>query len=946
MQIIGITGGVGAGKSAILDYLQENYRVLTLKADSVAHELMETGTDCYNKLKEILNEEAFLEDGSINRLVLSKLLFEKKRTREQINKIVHPAVKAFIVEKINVEKERDLLDYIVIEAALLIEDNYDEICDELWYVYASEEVRRRRLVEKRGYSLRRINQMFKSQLKDKEYRETCDFIIDNNETVEAAILQVTQRILKTNRKGETEGMEELQKNEHQLVFGLDIGTRNVVGTVGYKEDNEFFVVAQYSKEHDTRSMLDGQIHDIRKVGRTIETVKEALEQQIDQKLEEVCIAAAGRVLKTVTTTIEYEFPEETVVEGEHIHTLSVMGIEKAQQILSENNDTKLKFYCVGYSVVKYYLNDDVFSNLESHKADRISEDIIVTFLPEDVVDGLYAAVGFAGLTVANLTLEPIAAIHVAIPESFRMLNIAMVDIGAGTSDISITNDGSIIAYGMIPSAGDEITELIVKHYLVDFKTAEHIKCMSGIADEIEYKDIMSITHVIPAQEVWELVAPYVDKLAKDIAGKIKELNGGKTVSATFVVGGGGKIHDFTKILADDLELPYERVALRGEEVLQEVHFVQESVEKDPLIVTPVGICLVYYEQKNNFVFVKFNGDRIKLYDNGRLSIVDAAMQAGFPNEHLFPKRGKEINFTVNGRGRIIRGEAGESAVVKVNGRVVSMNAALEPNSDIVIEPSTIGESAICTLEQLEEYGSSGLVFEVNGRMVTCPKFAEVNGSLEPPYYEIQEGDQIEMRGYYSVAQVMEFMDVELDMNEDIYVNNREADLDTLVYENFSIDWTVLNYRTPLEDILKEQELKKEAETLQAPEIVKVEEKEETETVEVQATEMTVGEETIALEKVTDGPEASVFTPTQPEAEPKVLEKEEEITKKSAVNVIVNKEPVILTGKDSYIFVDIFDYISFDLHAGNGRTVVTKLNGQTPLYTQEINDGDVIEIYWE
>ena len=145
-----------------------------------------------------------------------------------------------------------------------------------------------------------------------------------------------------------------------LVFGLDIGTRNVVGTAGYKEEKEFIVVAQYIKEHETRAMLDGQIHDIGRVGTTIAAVKEKLEEQIEQPLKEVCIAAAGRVLKTVTTTVEYEYEEETVVSKEDIHTLDLLGIEKASNILKEENDTKLKFYCVGYSVVKYRLNDDVF----------------------------------------------------------------------------------------------------------------------------------------------------------------------------------------------------------------------------------------------------------------------------------------------------------------------------------------------------------------------------------------------------------------------------------------------------------------------------------------------------------------------------------------------------------------------------------------------------------
>ena len=221
-----------------------------------------------------------------------------------------------------------------------------------------------------------------------------------------------------------------------------------------------------------------------------------------------------------------------------------------------------------------------------------------------------------------MTLEPIAAIDVAIPESFRMLNIALVDVGAGTSDISVTKDGSIIAYGMIPLAGDELTELIVQHYLVDFQTAERIKLASTTGEMITYKDIMMIEHSIPAKEVWELIEPVTDKMTTAVAEKIKELNGGQTVSATFVVGGGGKIHGYTEMLADKLGLPQERVALRGEEVLQEVTFEQPDIEKDPLIVTPIGICLNYYDQKNSFIMVHLNGERIKMYDNNKLLIMD------------------------------------------------------------------------------------------------------------------------------------------------------------------------------------------------------------------------------------------------------------------------------------------------------------------------------------
>lgn len=684
-----------------------------------------------------------------------------------------------------------------------------------------------------------------------------------------------------------------------FVFGLDIGTRNIVGTVGYCEDDKFTVVAQCVAEHETRSMLDGQIHDIGRVGRTIQKVKEQLEAQIEQPLTEVCIAAAGRVLKTVTTNITYEYPEESVVTGEDVHTLDLLGIEKAQSILKEKNDTKYKFYCVGYSVVKYYLNDDVISNLEGHKAEVISEDVIVTFLPEDVVDGLYSAVGLAGLSVANMTLEPIAAINVAIPETFRMLNIALVDIGAGTSDISVTRDGSIVAYGMIPLAGDEITELLVQHYLVDFKTAEMIKLTSGVEDEITYKDIMLIEHTIPSSEVWKLTEPIVDKMTTDVADKIKELNGNQTVSAAFIVGGGGKIHGYTEMLAEKLDLPKERVALRGEEVLQEVIFEQDNIKKDPLLVTPIGICLNYYDQKNNFIMVHLNGERIKLYDNNKLTIVDAALQAGFPNEDLFPKRGKEINFVVNGVNRVVRGEAGESAVIYMNDRQVGINTPLEPNSDIVITKSTQGSDAVFRIEQLDEYQASNVVFIVNGKRVLCPKFVEVNGSLEAGNYEIKNGDHIDTRAFYTVSQLIGFMDVEVDTDKEILVNNRIASMDTLVYENFTIDWTILSFA--------------EAENTTEGQMP------------IEAAE-SEGKETLE--------------------EGGAADKSEEDGKEKTIEVLVNQTPVVLTGKKSYIFVDIFEVYAFDLTASNGRAIITRLNGQNVQFTSELNEGDEIELAWK
>lgn len=737
------------------------------------------------------------------------------------------------------------------------------------------------------------------------------------------------------------------------VFGLDIGTRNVVGTVGYQtDDKEFVVTAQYVREHETRAMLDGQIHDIGRVAKTIKEVKDELEKQTGQPLEEVCIAAAGRVLKTVTTHVEYEYAQESVVTGEDVHTLNLLGIEKAQEALKEVNDTSYKFYCVGYSTVKFFLNNEVFISLEGHKANKIGEDIIVTFLPEDVVDGLYAAVGQAGLSVANMTLEPIAAINVAIPENYRMLNIALVDVGAGTSDISITRDGSIIAYGMIPHAGDEMTEVIVQHFLVDFNMAESIKLQSTTSDTVTYKDIMSIEHTIPAQDVWDVAAPVVDNIAQEVSAKIRELNGDKTVSACFVVGGGGKIHGFTEKLAEDLDLPEERVALRGEEVLGDVTFEQEDIKKDPLLVTPIGICLNYYEQRNNFIMVRFNGERIKLYDNNRLTIVDAALQAGFSNDELFPKRGTPINFTVNGVARLVRGEAGEGAVVTMNGKPASINTPLEPNSEIIIEPSTAGEAAEYKISQLDEYNHSVITFVINGRKVSCPRFVQVNGRLEPEDYSIRENDVIETRNYYTVRQIAQFMDLVIDTDQMIFVNNEEADLDTLVYENFSVEWKTDEYgvaRIDNNNYNDTQESDSDDASVLAEQGANSTESDNTAT---RTSEQMMNQVLDELhDEFAKEAEASAVPENElPENELPKNDIQEEIheedSSENTVTVIVNGEPVELSGKDTYIFVDIFTHISFDLQAGKGRAIATVINGRDAQFSEELHEGDKIELYWK
>ncbi len=840
-------------------------------------------------------------------------------------------------------------------------------------------------------------------------------------------------------------MSETMKFPGQLVFGLDIGTRSIVGTVGYRVGGKFYVVTQCIREHGTRAMLDGQIHDIYKVGETISEVRNELEEKIGRPLRDVCIAAAGRVLRTVTVRVDTELEGDREVNGEDIYALDSMGVERAYEEFLENNDTEVKFYCVGYSVVRYYMNGYTMGNLEGHKAKTIGADIIATFLPEDVVDGLYKAVGEAGLEVVNLTLEPIAAIQVAIPEMYRMLNIALVDVGAGTSDISVTKDGSIIAYGMIPIAGDSLTEVVAKHCLVDFATAEQIKRETGVKEKIEYKDIMGLSQTISAEEIERVTADAISDMTEQVADKIRELNGDKSVSAVFVVGGGGMLPGYTAALADKLGIQRERVAVRGEEVMMNIEFLEADARKDSLMVTPIGICLSFYEQSNNFIFVYFNDQRIKIYDNNKVAVVDAAMQAEFANDGLFPKRGKELNYIVNGKPRITRGMLGEAAVITVNGKEADIYTPVHANDQIRVKESTAGEAAQLDINQLPEYGATMRV-EVNDKKIDLPKFASVNGELQSGYYSIRENDTIEILNFYTVRQVAEFMDVIINQEMNIYVNNKLANMDTRVYENFSVIWTMEELqlsdrdryeRSAAEELNRTEEANEPNEIEETSETGEAEGAEENDGMAVSFADLPEDDgsyyeskerrdgsrndkeaalqdggyaaeaaDSIAQGQTSAGTDAdgaaAVTTGTYaehvdapaadaeqqsadraetgksdtepdaaqeggtaqeqnaaPEAETAAAGSDAEnsagqpqpvdMAEKSAdgtVHVTVNGTQIHMSGKKEYVFVDVFQYIEFDLSKPQGSGIATRLNGRDAQYMETIRNGDVIDIYWK
>ena len=799
-------------------------------------------------------------------------------------------------------------------------------------------------------------------------------------------------------------MSQADRNE-KLVYGLDIGTRSIVGTVGYKTaERAFTVVAQSTRLHATRAMMDGQIHDIAAVANTVSEITKELEEATGAKLTEVCIAAAGRVLNTESAFAEVEFDEEVVVDEEAVNTLEMLGVEKAHKKMRESTkDDGHHYICVAYTVVHYYLNGFMITSLEDHKASKIGVEVLVTFLPDEVIDGLYAAVAKAGLTVVNLTLEPIAAMLVAIPENFRLLNIALVDVGAGTSDICITRDGTVVGYGMIPMAGDKLTEAIAKKRLVDYNSAERMKLeASGKKKSVTYTDIMGMKQKADREELLADIKEKTDELAGAVAKEILALNGDKPVSAVFVVGGGGKVPGFVEKLSAELELPKERVALRGEEVLSFVTFLQEGIKKDSLLVTPIGICLNYYEQRNNFVFVKVNDERIKIYDNGNLTVADAAMQYGYPNEKLFPERGKELTFTVNGETRTVKGRLGEAAEIILNGEPVSITAPIAEDDKIKITAGTKGADASCTVEKLPE-SKMAFSFTVNGTKLACPRLVFVNGEPVSGLYEIKEGDVIVSPDYYTLEQVLTFVDMVPEGK--VYVNSEPAGPETKVYdgavvrialeaetaatkeettakpaEETATEDTYESYVMSYDDYVREvpveyKKPKPQEEEGKAARLMSI-----LSSLNASESSLKFGKSmsTESYAPVRTGaplpplvprnkavqqemPENEAGNPqggTEPSdnGSTDVGQKQADVSQPgtgtapaagaSEIVVIVNGQAKVLKGKSSYLLVDVLDVVSFNLADARGRQPVVKVNGESTTFMQAIKDSDVIELGWK
>ena len=189
MKVIGITGGVGAGKTQILEYLNNKYSATICQADAVGKKLQKKGTECFDAIVAHFGTEILDAKGELDREKLADIVFSDKVELSVLNSIVHPAVKEEIYKKI-AKEERKNTNLFILESAILIEDHYEEICDELWYIYVEDSIRKKRLIYARGYDSKKVDDIIAAQLPKSMFMKHCDRVIDNSNTFEETKIQL------------------------------------------------------------------------------------------------------------------------------------------------------------------------------------------------------------------------------------------------------------------------------------------------------------------------------------------------------------------------------------------------------------------------------------------------------------------------------------------------------------------------------------------------------------------------------------------------------------------------------------------------------------------------------------------------------------------------------------------------------------------------------------
>ena len=558
-----------------------------------------------------------------------------------------------------------------------------------------------------------------------------------------------------------------------IIFALDIGTRTVIGVLAKKTSQGCKILDVESVTHAKRSMADGQIEDIKSVADDIKRVKRELENRNKITLSSACIAAAGRALKTLRASWEFKLPNNAPISAETLHNAEMDAVRRTCEDFMSKTESSA-FYCVGHSVISLTLDGFKVQNAEGHRGEQLVTDIIGAFLPVYVVDSLCAAVDMARLSVTSLTLEPIAAMNAVVPTELRLINCALCDIGAGTSDVAVSRDGSVTAYGMSTTAGDEITEAIMKELLVDFNTAERIKTFSE--KDITYTDILLMEHKITRDRIDKLIEPYARELAKTIARELIAANA-VPPQAVFLVGGGSKLKGLSDYVAEELNIVPSHVISGRRELLRGI-IAPEDMTLSAEHATPVGIALSAGEGVSyDFTTITINGRKLRAPDTNRLTVFELLSFAKITPEDMIAGNGKSMSFTVSGERITLRGEPPRAAEIIVNGKPGSLNTVVTKGDEITVIPAENGADASAHLSDYFDMAEiKSFTITLFGKKQRAGRYILLNGREITAERRIQEGDEISLVETETVGKLLTTHGI----TESVLLNYKPAAMESLL----------------------------------------------------------------------------------------------------------------------------------------------------------------------
>lgn len=570
----------------------------------------------------------------------------------------------------------------------------------------------------------------------------------------------------------------------QEIFALDIGTRKVMGIFAVMDGEILEILDAEVIEHTSRPMFNGQIHSINEVVKTVKAVKENLEARLQKNLTQVGIAVAGRNLVTYRSRINKNFDFSQEVTDAMIRNLELEAVDK---IISDTGSKLSQFYCVGYSPVYYELDGSRISKLTGHYAKSITAEVIVTFLPQVVLNSMFAVLEKCKLEAINITLEPISAINAIIPPEMRNLNLVLVDVGAGTSDLALTKDGVIFAYGMVPEAGDEIMERISEILLADFSTSERVKRVLNDSDSIEYEDIWGRRHSVETRSIKEALIPTVKKLADSIAKAGLDLNGVMPPHAVVLVGGGSQTFNLDKELAVSFGLSPDKAGIR---LPGAIKGIKDRTGKltGPEAVTPIGIAIMTARSMGlRFINIEVNHKKFKILDfwqkkdiMGALTLYDMLNKS-----RLFPRPGLALTVEVNGKLNIIKGTLGEPAKLLLNGKpILSLSEKIEDGNSLEFEPAVDGQDGCALVKDLVDFEPIKIIFNQEVLQLEPPVI--MNGKRVGPEAEVFDRANIEIAPL-KIEDVLKFKDVKFEnMSERQILVNINGVPKVLTQRNFTL----------------------------------------------------------------------------------------------------------------------------------------------------------------